>query len=223
LWLGPAPFRPFNEVYWPGPKWYRWWDFGNGTMSDLGSHWNDLPWWALKLDHPLTIETEGPPAHPEIAPASMHAIYTYGTRGELPPVTLHWYQGVMKPKPLSENKIPQWGDGVLFIGDKGMLLADYGKHKLLPEEQFKDFQPPQPFIPKSKGHYEEWINACKTGEPTTCNFLYSGPLTIANHLGNVAYRAGMKLEWDPVRLETKNCSAAAPFIRREYRPGWRLA
>ncbi len=47
LWLGPAPERPFNEVYFPGPKWYRWWDFGNGTMSDLGSHWNDLPFWAL--------------------------------------------------------------------------------------------------------------------------------------------------------------------------------
>ena len=49
LWLGPAPARPFNNVYLPGPKWYRWWDFGNGTMSDLGSHWIDLPFWALKL------------------------------------------------------------------------------------------------------------------------------------------------------------------------------
>ena len=38
----PRPERPFHEVYYPGPKWYRWWDFGNGTMSDLGSHWNDL-------------------------------------------------------------------------------------------------------------------------------------------------------------------------------------
>ncbi len=43
LWLGPAPERPYNNVYFPGPKWYRWWDFGNGTMSDLGSHWVDLP------------------------------------------------------------------------------------------------------------------------------------------------------------------------------------
>ena len=71
LWLGPAPARPFHAVYVPGPKWYRWWDFGNGTMSDLGSHWNDLPFWALKLDAPLTIEATGPPPHPEIAPASM--------------------------------------------------------------------------------------------------------------------------------------------------------
>ncbi len=55
LWLGPAPERPFHNVYFPGPKWYRWWDFGNGTMSDLGSHWNDLPFWALKLDAPRTV------------------------------------------------------------------------------------------------------------------------------------------------------------------------
>ena len=87
----------------------------------------------------------------------------------------------------------------------------------------KDFQRPAPFIPKSKGHHAEWIHACKTGEPTTCNFLYSGPLTIANHLGNVAFRAVAKLESDPVKLAAKNCPAAAPFIRRSYRQGWKLA
>jgi predicted dehydrogenase len=223
LWLGPAPYRPFHEVYWPGPKWYRWWDFGNGTMSDLGSHWNDLPWWALNLDHPLTVEAEGPPPHPELAPASMHVTYTYGARGDRPPLTLHWYQGVLKPKALTEGTIPPWSDGVLFVGDNGLLLADYAKHTLLPEDKFKDFKPPQPFIPRSKGHHAEWIHACKTGEPTTCNFLYSGPLTIANHLGNVAYRAGAKLKWDPVNLQATDCPAASPFIRREYRAGWKLA
>src|SRR3954466_5016637 len=81
LWLGPAPQRPFHEVYFPGPKWYRWWDFGNGTMSDLGSHWNDLPFWALKLHSPLTIESHSEvPPHPEIAPASLTAMYEYGPR-----------------------------------------------------------------------------------------------------------------------------------------------
>jgi predicted dehydrogenase len=85
LWLGPAPERPFHRVYWPGPKWYRWWDFGNGTMSDLGSHWIDLPFWALKLEAPRTIEPFGPPPHPEIAPASMGAIYEYDARGAMPP------------------------------------------------------------------------------------------------------------------------------------------
>src|ERR1043166_5925107 len=63
LWLGPAPARPFHSIYFSGPKWYRWWDFGNGTMSDLGSHWNDPPFWALKLQAPLTVEASGPPPH----------------------------------------------------------------------------------------------------------------------------------------------------------------
>src|SRR5262249_4607110 len=73
LWLGPALRRPFHPVYVPGPRWYRWWDFGGGTMSDLGSHWIDLPFWALKLTAPLAVEASGPPPPPEIAPASMLA------------------------------------------------------------------------------------------------------------------------------------------------------
>src|SRR5436309_6114367 len=107
LFLGAAPARPFHEVYWPGPKWYRWWDFGSGTMSDLGSHWIDIPFAALKLRQPLTIESQGPTPHPEITPASMSATYVYGDRGELPPVKLRWYQGTAKP-PHDRNKtIPQ--------------------------------------------------------------------------------------------------------------------
>jgi predicted dehydrogenase len=226
LWLGPAPKREFNNVYFPGPKWYRWWEFGNGTMSDLGSHWIDLPFWALKLDHPLTIEASGPVPHKEIAPASMQVEYQYGQRGTMPPVKLTWYQGVNKPqiwpKLQKDNGIPQWQSGVLFVGDKGMLLSDYSKHTLLPEAQFADFKRPDPFIPKSLGHYEEWIHACKTGEPTTCNFEYAGWLTEANHLGNVAYRVGKKLEWDEVQLRAKNAPEAEPLIHRKYRKGWKL-
>ena len=222
LWLGPAPRRPFHSTYVPGPKWYRWWDFGNGTMSDLGSHWIDLPFWALELKHPLSIEAQGPPVHAEIAPASMQVTYEYGPRGDAPPVRLTWYQGTHKPAILTEGGIPAWDSGVLFIGDKGMLLSDYSKHALLPEPQFADFQRPEPFIPKSLGHHAEWLHACKTGEPTTCNFEYAGWLTEANHLGNVAYRTGKKLEWDPEQMSARNAPEADPFIRREYRAGWSL-
>lgn len=223
LWLGPAPERPFHEVYFPGPKWYRWWDFGGGTMSDLGSHWNDLPFWALKLLYPLTVEASGPPPHPELAPASMTASYEYGPRQDMPPLRLTWYQGEEKPQLWRDKSIPQWDSGVLFIGSKGMLLADYGRHTLLPEETFKDFQRPPQTIPESIGHHKEWLHACKTGAATTCPFSYSGPLTEANHLGNVAYRTGKKLKWDSQKLQAANLPEAARFIRREYRKGWELA
>ena len=223
LWLGPAPARPFNQVYVPGPKWYRWWDFGNGTMSDLGSHWIDLPFWALKLRAPATIEASGAPPHREIAPASMQARYEYKASGDQPEVTLTWYQGTRKPEIWTRNGIPQWPNGVLFVGEKGMLLADYGKHVLLPEAAFKDYTPPPQSIPKSLGHHEEWIHACKTGGKTTCHFGYSGLLTEANHLGNVAYRTGKKLEWDTVQMRATNAPEADVFLRRHYRAGWKLA
>lgn len=222
LWLGPCADRPFHDVYFPGPKWYRWWEFGNGTMSDLGSHWNDLPFWALKLQAPLSIEASGPPPHAEIAPASMQATYEYGPRGDQPALKLTWYQGVNKPPQWLEGKIPQWDSGVLFVGSQGMLLSDYGKHVLLPEKQFADFKRPEPFIPASIGHHAEWLRACQTGEPTTCNFEYSGWLTEANHLGNVAYRVGKRLEWDHVALKCPNAPEAEPLIHRTYRDGWKL-
>ncbi|QDS93051.1 Inositol 2-dehydrogenase [Roseimaritima multifibrata] len=222
LWLGPAPNRPYNSAYFPGPNWYRWWDFGNGTMSDLGSHWNDLPYWALKLDAPKTIEAFGLPPHPEIAPASMTAVYEYGARGDMPPVQLSWYQGTDKPELWKQKAIPQWGSGVLFVGSKGMLLSDYGKHVLLPEANFTDFQPPAPFVPDSPGHHQEWLNACLGEGQTASPFSYAGPLTEANHLGNVAYRVGKKISWDPKRMECPGVPEANPFLRREPREGWSL-
>ena len=223
LWLGPAPERPFHGTYVPGPKWYRWWDFGNGTMSDLGSHWIDLPFWALNLKAPLTIEAKGPPVHADLAPASMQVRYEYGSRGELPPLSLTWYQGTEKPERWTAGEIPRWDSGVLFVGDGGMILSDYSRHLLLPEKKFEGFVRPEATIPKSKGHYAEWIHACKTGAPTTCHFEYAGWLTEANHLGNVAFRAGKKLEWNPELMRATNCPEADRFIRREPRRGWSLS
>ena len=223
LWLGPAPARPYHEVYFPGPKWYRWWDFGNGTMSDLGSHWNDLPFWALNLDAPKTIEAIGPEPHPEIAPASMTAIYEYGPRGDMPECKLYWYQGTHKPGLWTEKAIPQWTNGVLFVGDAGMLLSDYTKHVLLPENVFKDFTPPAAFVPDSPGQHQEWLDACKHGTPTGSPFSYAGLLTEANHLGNVAFRAGRKIEWNTAELRVTNHSDANQYLSRAPRKGWSLS
>jgi predicted dehydrogenase len=222
LWLGPAPRRPFHPDYVPGPKWYRWWDFGGGTMSDLGSHWIDLPFWALRLDAPRAVEAAGPPPHAELAPASMSATFHYGPRGDLPGLALTWYQGTLRPELWKENKIPQWANGVLFIGSRGMLLSDYSKHVLLPEKAFADYQRPARTIADSLGHHAEWLHACKTGAPTTCPFSYSGLLTEANHLGNVAYRTGKRIEWDAKALHIRNAPAAEQFLGREYRKGWTL-
>jgi predicted dehydrogenase len=220
LWLGPAPARPFSSVYVPGPKWYRWWDFGNGTMSDLGSHRNDLAFYALDIRAPLTVEASPGPAHAEIAPATMSVTYEYAARGEMPPVKLTWYQGELRPKIWTDGGIPQWLDAQLFVGDKGMILSSGNKHILLPEKDFAGFVPPPQTIPNSPGHYAEWIEACKGGKPSLANFEYAGWTTEANHLGNVAYRTGKKLEWDAAAMKATNAPEADKFIRREYRKGW---
>ena len=224
LWIGPAPMRPYHEVYFPGPKWYRWWDFGNGTMSDLGSHWNDLPFWALKLDAPKTIEAIGPEPHAEIAPASMTAIYEYGPRAGMPACKLTWYQGTHKPQLWKENPtIQRFGSGVLFVGTNGrMLVSEYSRHLLLPEAEFKDFKYPEQFIPDSPGQQAEWVVAIKDGKPTASPFSYAGLLTEANHLGNVAYRAGTKITWDAAQMKVTNTRAADPFLSRQPRDGWKL-
>ena len=222
LWLGPAPYRPYHPCYLPG-SWRSWWDFGTGGLGDFGCHYMDLPFWALKLRHPTTVQTDGPPIHPERTSPGLVVRYEFPARGDLPPVKMTWYDGGKRPPFLAERKIPGWGAAVLFLGAKGMLIADYGRHQLLPEDQYAGFQRPEPTIPKSIGHHAEWIRACKTGEPTTCNFDYSGALAEAVLLGTVSHRVGgKKLQWDPVQLKAIGCPEADPFIRKEYRQGWTL-
>jgi predicted dehydrogenase len=224
LWLGPAPARPFHATYLPGPRWYRWWDFGNGTMSDLGSHDNDVAFYALDIRQPLTIEAVSPmgKAHPELAPATMTVTYEFPARGSAPPVKLVWHQGDSKPPEWHEGKIPKSDRAQLFIGDKGMLyVGGGGAPQLLPEEQFKDYQRPPETLPRSPGHYIEWIQACKGRGPAPgSNFQYAGWTTESNHLGNVAYRTGKKIEWDYANLRAINAPEADQFIRRPYRKEW---
>ena len=103
-----------------------------------------------------------------------------------------------------------------------MLLANYDKHLLLPEKDFAGFEPPAPTIPRSPGHHQEWIEARKTGKSCSADFQYSGWLTEANHLGNLAFRAGKKLVWNPKALQAENAPELERWVHREYRPGWTL-
>ena len=103
-----------------------------------------------------------------------------------------------------------------------MLAADYGRLQLLPQDKFHDFKPPEPTLPDSIGHWNEWVLACKTGSPTSCNFDYSGALTETVLLGAVAYRAGQPLEWDAQRLMATNCPEAQRYVSKTYRRGFEV-
>lgn len=221
LWLGPAPKRPYAAGRYHPAQWRRWWDFGQGTLGDMACHYMDLPFWALKLRHPVKCQAQGPQVHPETCPLGLQVQYEFPERGGLPPVTLTWYDGNMIPKTVAGHRVP--GSGVMFVGTEGQMFADYGRYKLYPQKNFVSFKPPKPTIPRSIGHHAEWIKACKDGSPTTCNFDYSGALTESVLLGNVAFRTGEALDWDAKNLKARGSSRAAQYIRKEYRSGWEVA
>ncbi|NNJ28160.1 hypothetical protein LzC2_42720 [Planctomycetes bacterium LzC2] len=139
----------------------------------------------------------------------------------MPAVKVTWYDGNQAPGELHGIKLR--GSGVLFVGKEGQLFADYGGWKLYPEEQFAEFEPPEPTIPASIGHHDEWIQAVKTGAPTTCDFAYSGPLSETVLLGLVAYRLGRPIDWDAATLTVPDVPEAAALIRPSYRAGWEIA
>jgi len=224
LWLGPAPQRPYHPTYLPA-NWRKWWDFGTGTLGDMGCHIFDPTFWALDLQYPTTVEAQPGEFTRETYPTALAVRYEFPARGDLPPVTLTWHDGDRRPflpKELeAERKLP--GQGGLYIGDKGTILYPHGgTPRLIPETQMKGFKKPKPFLPRGVNHYQEWINACKGGPRPLSNFDYSGPLSESVLLGNVAIRAGKRLLWNGENMKVTNIPEANRFLRREYRKNWTL-
>jgi hypothetical protein len=137
-------------------------------------------------------------------------------------VRLTWYHGVAGPDLAGKVTHAGFSSGVLFEGERGSLLADYSRHRLLPEDRFRDFSPPRQTIARSVGPHREWLDAIRGGGTTTCNFDYSGALAEAVLLGNAAYRSGQRLQWDAAAARVTNSRAADQYLRREYRKGWTL-
>jgi hypothetical protein len=177
---------------------------------------------------PTTVQAEGPPVDAVSCPEWCIVRYEYPARGQQPAVKLTWYDSGKQPELIQNMKVngrplgEVFKSAQLFIGSKGMLVSDYNKHFLLPEEKFKDFQKPEQTIAKSIGHHREWAHAIKKGGNTLSNFDYAGALTEAVLLGTVAYRSGQKLEWDAANLKVKNSPEAQQLIHKEYRKGWVL-
>jgi predicted dehydrogenase len=228
LWLGPAPWRPYHPAYVPF-KWRGWWDFGSGGLGDMGIHNLAPVFSALKLAAPTSVHASSTPVYPDSVPLANNVHYEFPARGDRPPVKLHWYDGGMmppRPEELEDDRELNREDGIIFVGDKGKMLVDGwgGEHpKLIPEARDKEYRRPPQTLPRSIGHYKEWLNACRTGSPTRSNFDFAGPLTEAVLLGMVSVRLeGAKLIWDSANLKVMNDADANPFLHYDYRPGWTL-
>ena len=226
LWVGPSRYHPYNPAYVGGClKWNRFWDFGSGQIGDMGSHMMDMACWALDLRLPTTCEAKGTELNGDTLPQWLTAEWSHPANDWRPAVTVNWYDGGKKPgMPSKVFNRDELFKGVLFHGDKGYLICDYGFRILMPKGDMTHYHSPraEDLIAPSPGHHQEWINACKTGTPTLCNFDYSGALIENNMLALVAYRVGQKLQWDAENLKATNCPEADRYIRKEYRAGWHL-
>ncbi len=228
LWLGPAPQRSYHPMYLPG-NWRRWWDFGTGTLGDMACHILDPAWWALDLEYPTSVEARPGPFSDETYPQKTIVKWEFPARGNQPPVTVTWYDGENRPPrpPELESGRELPGEGGLYYGQTGMILCPHmGGPRLIPEAKMKGFKAPEPFLPRARGgasdHYQQWIRACKGGPKPLSNFDYAGPMSEAVLLGNVAARAGQKLEWDGAAMKVTNLPEANQWLRRQYREGWSL-
>jgi len=213
LWIGSAPFRPYNPGYAPF-KWRGWWDFGCGAIGDMACHIMDPAFWSLKLGEAprYTVEVlEQNGMNKQTAPKKSIIKYEFPERGDantpggrMGPVVVYWYDGGRMPKRpegVPENqKLGDGDNGSLFIGSKGAMTSGCygGESRLLPDERMKDYKRPDPYIPRVPGGnpYLNWLACCKTGEKAVSDFSYAGPLTEVANMGNVALWAGKKIEFD---------------------------
>lgn len=231
LFTGPAPMRPFNKLYTPF-KWRGWYDYGCGALGDMACHILDSAYWALNLRNPTSVECikqEG--RSTENFPNKSIVRWEFPAVGTRPAVTVYWYDGGWKPEMPAglpaDTKIGQLGDGTngsLFVGDRGIATTGMlGEGtRLLPDPLMLDYKFPEPTLTRSPGHYNDFIRACKGGEPACSNFEYSVPLNEMVLLGSVAQRFDGKLEWDAEAGTFRNHDGANALVQRQPRAGWEL-
>lgn len=229
--LGPAPERPFNKDAYHPFKWRGWIDFGTGALGDMACHTMNMSVYALNLFNPISVEANPDPewtgeARKESFPKFCTVRYEFGQRGDFGPCSLTWYEGGKRPPEELHPGIQQGASGSLVIGEKGSIYSanDYhGTYSILPVEKWESYKKPE--IVSSPGHFTEFANAIKENKPELAmsNFNYAGRLTETVLLGNVALRAGKKIEWDGESMQVTNDSAANQYITREYRAGWGLS
>jgi predicted dehydrogenase len=226
LFVGPAPVRPYHPAYHPF-KWRGWWDFGNGALGDIGCHSLDPIFRALKLKYPTSVQAVSTLVNTETYPSGSIVRYEFPARGDMPPVSLTWYDGGLRPMliPELEPGMKMGAGGTLYIGSKGKILND----KILPGTLRESYKAPEPYIPSSPGHEQEWILASKGGAPAGSDFEWAGPLTETVLLGNIALRNEIKeklggevMNWNPDKFSFTNMPEADQFLHFKYREGWSL-
>ncbi|MFN3648972.1 MAG: Gfo/Idh/MocA family protein [Armatimonadota bacterium] len=220
-WLGPAPERPYGKGYHTF-GWRGWWDFGTGALGDMACHTMNMPFMALDLRHPISVQAETSGHNQDSYPKWSVIGYEFPATEARPALTLFWYDGGKMPSADLLEGQKQESSGALVIGEKGKLYSpgDSGNNRVL----LGGVRDVEVSYPQSPGHFEEWVRAIRGGEPAMSNFPgYASPMTETVLLGNLAVWAnGKKVEWDAKNLKATNAPEVAHVIRKPYRKGWEL-
>ncbi len=226
-WLEPVPERPYHPAYAP-VRWRAWWQFGSGTIGDFACHNLDPAFWALKLDQcdNFSVEASSSGATEEACPAASLVYFNFPARAGMVPLQITWYEGgLMPPRPeVLEAGRNMQTNGILYVGTKGSILGGgWSKSpRIIPETKMRAYKRPPKTLPRVKGHHRDWLDACRGKGAASNNFDYSGPLTEFTLMGNVALRAGKKLEFDWKNMKVTNDTQANKFVKPEYRQGWNI-
>lgn len=253
LWLGPVQQMDFNPIYLPF-NWRGWWRFGTGALGDMACHILDPTFRILPIDYPSEVECSATTAwsdffkeanYVESCPSSSIIHLKFPRKDGKGNITLTWMDGGLVPKRpeelLPDEMMGEGGNGFIFEGTKGKIMANYSKNPvLLPTSRMKEVELPKPSIPRiaggPEGHYTEWVDACLKGYGNmtlSSSFDYAGPFTEAVLMGNLAIRSyamknekgypgRKKLLWDAKNMRITNFEDANQFVKREYRAGWSL-
>ena len=196
LWIGPAPMRPYNPAYHP-KFWRGYWDFGTGALGDMACHIIDPVFMALDLKYPTSFEASRANElnikgiswgsivkNPDSYPVACKVHYEFPKRGNMPAVTLNWYDGGLlprRPEGLEDGRrLGDGGSGLIFHGTKAKIMCGcYGSSpRIIPETSMRAYKRPEKTIERiPEGHEQNWIMACKGGRKACSNFEVSGPLT----------------------------------------------
>lgn len=253
LFLGPvAEDIAYHPVYHPF-NWRGWLDFGGGALGDMGAHLLDHPFWALGLTTPTSIEATStafgmatlPPMNPSAAantpegrprqvpasfPLATTVHYQFAARGNMPAVKLNWFDGGLyppRPDVLPDTEVLKGEGGVIFYGEKGILMNDtYGANpRCYPQALMDAAQAVPKTMPRIEWSHElNWTKAIRGEATASSPFEYSAQLTETMLLGVAALRAGQgrKVYYDGAKGEFTNAPEANQYLTRPYRDGWAI-
>ncbi len=233
LWLGPAPERPFNNAYLPF-VWRGWYDFGCGSFGDMGCYSFAGVFKILGLTPPVSVEASSSDSYEETFPLASIVHLNFPANGGRGPVRMSWYDGGLRPaRPAGLKQEDERlflggeeGEGIMYVGDKGFLLADFdgGKPRVYPESP-KYKTPPKREIDELGRNpaIDQWIAACKGGPAPLANFEIQRPVTEAFLLGCLAQRfPGEMLEWDTAKMRITSFEKANQYIDPPCRDKYKI-